>query len=63
MVKRPGADDFLYGLNGELGKKMLFGTAYPFLSFESSLDWARKTVREDVLEDYLYNNAAQILGI
>jgi hypothetical protein len=63
MVKRPGAEDFLYALNAELGNKMLFGTAYPFLSFEASLDWAKKTVREDVLEDYLYNNAARILGI
>jgi hypothetical protein len=63
MLNRPGAADYINAANYLLQDKMCFGTAYPFLSFKDALEHAQQTIREEVLEKYLYENAARFLGI
>ena len=64
MFDAPGKDDFVYAINTMLRDRVMFGSCYPLISFADAIDSALHSgIHEDVLEDYLYGNAAQFLHL
>ena len=64
MFGMPGAREYVDAVNGFLGDRFLFGTAYPFVSLKSAVDrFLQLGIREDLLEGVLYDNAARVLGL
>lgn len=60
----PGAQDYVSAVNGFLSERFLFGTAYPFVSLKSAVErFLRLGIKEDLLDQVLYANAARILGL
>jgi predicted TIM-barrel fold metal-dependent hydrolase len=64
MFGMPGARDYVDAINGFLGQRFLFGTAYPFVSLKSAVDrFLALGVREDLLGDVMSGNAARLLQL
>lgn len=63
MINRPGAADYLNAANYLLADKMCFGSAYPFLDMADAVQFSKEHIREEVLEKYLYKNAARFLKL
>jgi len=64
MFGMPGARDYVDAINGFLADRFLFGTAYPFVSLKSAVDrFLGLGVKEELLDNVLYGNAARILGL
>ncbi len=64
MFGMPGASDYVDAINGFMSERFLFGTAYPFVSLKSAVDkFLQLGVREELLDNVLYANAARVLGI
>ena len=54
----PGWLDYLSGIKNHLKDKMIFGTAYPFASFEESIKYIKNCeLNETVYESYMGKNA------
>lgn len=65
IFNHPGSQDYVQCIKNDLiNKKCIFGTAYPLTDMQEAL---RQTLSWDIpqenLENYLYNNAARILGL
>ena len=60
----PGHEDYAVAVNNYLKNQMVFGSVYP----ASGLKWAiedlrRIGVKEEVMPNLLYNNAAKLLKL
>lgn len=65
IFNHPGSADFIQCIKNDLiNKKCIFGTAYPLTDMKEALrqtlSWG---IPKENLENYLYNNAANILGL
>ena len=59
----PGHQDYRQAVNYLIPEKLLFGTAYPCVDMGDAVRYALQWgVREDVLERYMYRNAAAIFA-
>ncbi|MCY0882043.1 MAG: amidohydrolase family protein [Firmicutes bacterium] len=59
-----GAKDYVEAANGFLRKQFVFGTGYPFRPMKQTVDeFMQLGFHPDILEDILYNNAAQALHL
>ncbi len=64
MVNFPGCRDYVTAANYMLRDRFLFGTSYPFIPFKDGVSYFRNCgVKEELLPDLMYNNAAKLLGI
>ena len=64
MFGMPGARDFVDAVNGFMGSRFLFATAYPFVSLKSAVDrFLCLGINEELLDAVLYANAARLLGL
>lgn len=59
----PGGQDYIEAANYLLHDKFLYGSAYPCVDIEGSVNYYLKHLREEVVEDIMYNNAARFLGV
>ncbi|MGE0852693.1 MAG: amidohydrolase family protein [Hyphomicrobiaceae bacterium] len=60
----PGARNYVDAANLYLGKRTLFGTAYPTRPLDDALrDFRAMGWRPDIIDDILWNNAASLLRI
>lgn len=60
----PGFTDYVLAANTIIQDKMLFGTAYPYYSFEDTIKlYLESGIREDILPKILYDNAARFFSI
>lgn len=63
MVRTPGFQEYVTAADHFLTDRFLFGTAYPFVSFEEGISFFRNCgIREEVMDDLLYRNAAKLFG-
>jgi len=64
MVNFPGCRDYVTAANYMLRDRFLFGTSYPFIPFKDGVSYFKNCgVKEELLPDLMYNNAAKLLGI
>jgi uncharacterized protein len=64
MFGMPGAQDYVDAINGFMGERFLFGTAYPFVSLKSAVErFLKLGIKEELLARVLYGNAARILRL
>lgn len=64
MVRTPGFQDYVAAADHFLTDRFLFGTAYPFVTFEEGVSFFKSCgIRETVMEDLLWNNAAKLFGL
>ncbi|MDA8227672.1 MAG: amidohydrolase family protein [Desulfitobacterium hafniense] len=64
MVNVPGWQDYVTAANYILKDRFLFGTSYPFIPLKDGVEYFRKCgVKEELLPDLMYNNAAKLLGL
>lgn len=64
MFGMPGVQDYVDAINGFLGQRFLFGSAYPFVSLKSAVDrFLRLGIREELLDDVLHGNAVRLLRL
>lgn len=64
MYESPGRNDFVYAINTMLRDKMMYASAYPLVSLETAVDCNTHCgIKEEVLPDFMYNNAAKFLGL
>lgn len=64
MYESPGRNDYVYAINTMLRDKMMYASAYPLVSLETAIDCNMNCgIKEDVLPDFMYNNAAKFLGL
>jgi hypothetical protein len=64
MVNVPGWQDYVTAANYILKDRFLFATSYPFVPFKDGIEYFKKCgVKEELLPDLMYNNAAQLLGL
>ncbi|MCD8026218.1 MAG: amidohydrolase family protein [Clostridiales bacterium] len=61
----PGAQDYITAANTVLSDKIVYGSSYPILHLEDSVDFVKEKwdLTEENEEKVLYKNAAQILGL
>ncbi|AHG62140.1 putative amidohydrolase 2 [Advenella mimigardefordensis DPN7] len=59
-----GSDVYIQAANSFMSGQLLFGSSYPFRPIGQSIDDVAKLgLKESVIEDVLYNNAATLFGI
>lgn len=64
MINTPGSADYIMAANFILRDKMLFGTAYPFVDFQSGVNYYKNCgIKEENLPLIMYENAAKLLHI
>jgi len=64
MYESPGRTDFVYAINTMLREKMMYASAYPLVSLETAVECNMNCgIKEEVLPDFMYNNAAKFLGL
>jgi len=60
----PMADLYVTAANGYLKYRTLFASTYPVCGLKQSIEkWSAKGLTPDVLQNTLYNNAAELLGL
>lgn len=64
LVNYFGANDYVIAANNILQDQILFGTAYPIISFQDAIEgYLCSGLRPDVLSKVMYKNAVRALGI
>lgn len=63
LMNAPGAQDYVAAANTFMRDRFLFGSAYPLMPIEDSLNKFRSLFREDVLPGLLWQNAARLFGL
>lgn len=58
-----GGNDYIEAANYMLRDKFLYGSAYPCVDIEGSVKYYLEHLREEVVEDIMYNNAARFFGL
>ena len=59
-----GGDDYIRAANTLLKRQMLFGTGYPILNVvDTAKFYESSEIKESVLPDFFYNNAARLLHL
>lgn len=59
-----GSQDYIKAANTLMKRQMLFGTAYPILNVvDTAAFYENCGIKESVLPDLFYNNAAELLGV
>lgn len=58
-----GAQSYIEAANYMLRDKFLYGSAYPCVDLETSVATYLKKLRPEVVENIMYNNAVQFLGL
>lgn len=58
-----GGRDYLEAANYMLHDKFLYGSAYPCVDIEGSVKYYLEHLREEVVEDIMYNNAVKFFGL
>lgn len=59
----PGTQAYVDAANWQLQDQMMFGTAYPSVSLKSCIDYYTSVLRDEVVEKYMYRNAARLFGL
>lgn len=60
----PGFADYVLAANTIIQDKMLFGTAYPYYSFEDTIKlYLESGIKADIMPKIFYDNAARFFGI
>lgn len=59
----PGGQDYMEAANYMLYDKFLYGSAYPCVDIEGSVNYYLKNLRDEVVEDIMYNNAVKFFGL
>ncbi|GAB2894324.1 amidohydrolase family protein [Paralcaligenes ginsengisoli] len=60
----PGAREYIEAANGFMSDRFLFGTAYPVMPLQGSIDsFLALGVKESVIDRVMYANAAELLDI
>lgn len=61
---QPGSNIYIEAANAFLSEQLLFGSSYPFRPIRQSVeDLLALGLRDDVVEQVLYRNAARLLGL
>ena len=63
MLNIPGSRDFIDAANSLLQDQIVFGSAYPCVSYKYVLDYLRKHLNKNVLDKVLYKNALNALHL
>lgn len=64
LIRTPGNQDYITAANYFLKDKLIFGSAYPLLPIADAVNYYLNCgIREEVLPNIMYNNAAKALGI
>jgi len=64
MMGAPGHRDFIDGANTLIPNQIIFGSAYPAMPIGFAVNYYKNCgLREDVLENVMYNNAMRALGL
>ena len=64
MLGAPGHRDFIDGANTIIPNQVIFGSAYPEVPIGFAVNYYQNCgLREDVLENVMYNNAMRALGL
>ena len=58
-----GGSEYLEAANYMLHDKFLYGSAYPCVDIEGSVKYYHEHLREEVVEDIMYNNAVKFFGL
>lgn len=62
-INVPGSQDYLAAANYFVPEKMIFGSAYPVLSMQDTVDYYRAHLLPEHFEQVMYQNAQRFLGI
>ncbi len=58
------SQDYVTAANYILQDQIIFGTAYPIISFQDAIDgYLRSGIRQEILPKVMYSNAARALGL
>lgn len=63
MLNIPGSRDFIDAANTLLQDQIVFGSAYPCVSYDYILNYLKSHLNEDVLDKVLYKNAQNALQL
>ncbi len=63
MINAPGYRDYFDAANYMLQDRFLFGSAYPGMSMKICIDFCQEHLRPEVLEKFMYDNAAKLLSL
>lgn len=63
MVNCAASEDYIKAANYMISDKLIFGSAYPIMSFQPSIDYIKANVRPEVHQKIFYDNAMRALGL
>lgn len=64
MIQSPGETDYIAAANCICSKRIMFASAYPLLPIGGAAEYYMQSgIKEEVLPDIMYNNAARFLGL
>ena len=64
MIESPGQEDYVRGANCLLKDRLMFASAYPLMPLkESSEYYINSGIKEEILPNIMYKNAAAFLGL
>lgn len=63
MIESPGQADYTIAANYLLKHRLMFASAYPLMPLKESSEYYMSVLNEDVVQDIMYNNAAEFLNL
>lgn len=63
MIDSPGQDDYYRGANNLLKDRIMFASAYPLMPLKEASEYYMARLNENVVENVMYRNAKEFLGI
>lgn len=64
MIESPGQEDYVRGANYLLKDRLMFASAYPLMPLKESAEYyINSGIKEEILPNIMYKNAAAFLGL